>query len=165
MKLKTFLLICFSFVETVLVAKESNVHYIVQHYDEYNGLAQRWATQIVQGDDGYIWISTWNGLDRFDGYEFVNFKSTNREGHGLPSDRISDMWKLKSGDLLCHVDYCLFVFDTHRYKFVNVLERLERKRHTYIQYPMSIHKKMVPFGRFAKMDNESQWKSEILWAL
>lgn len=130
MKLKTFLLICFSFVETVLVAKESNVHYIVQHYDEYNGLAQRWATQIVQGDDGYIWISTWNGLDRFDGYEFVNFKSTNREGHGLPSDRISDMWKLKSGDLLCHVDYCLFVFDTHRYKFVNVLERLERKRHT-----------------------------------
>lgn len=127
MKLKTFILICFSFVTTVLVAKETEGYYIVQHYDEHNGLAQRWATQIVQGDDGYIWISTWNGLDRFDGYEFVNFKSTNREGYGLPSDRISDMWRLKSGDLLCHVDYGLFIFDTRSYQFINVLEHLEKK--------------------------------------
>ncbi len=113
-----------------LAAKESHEQYTLQHYDEHNGLAQRWATRIIQGDDGYIWVSTWNGLDRFDGYEFVNFKSTNKGGYGLPTDRISDMWKLKSGDLLCLVDYKLFVFNTRNYQFTNILEQLERKTHT-----------------------------------
>ncbi len=113
-----------------LVAKEQHEQYTLQHYDEHNGLAQRWATRIIQGDDGYIWVSTWNGLDRFDGYEFVNFKSTDKGGYGLPTDRISDMWKLKSGDLLCLVDYKLFVFNTKSYQFTNILERLEKKTRT-----------------------------------
>lgn len=113
-----------------VVAEETHEQYALQHYDEHNGLAQRWATQIIQGDDGYIWVSTWNGLDRFDGYEFVNFKSTDKGGYGLPTDRISDMWKLKSGDLLCLVDYKLFVFNTRNYQFTNILEQLEKKNHT-----------------------------------
>lgn len=130
MKLKIQILIYFFLAVTAFASEGNKEHYIVQHYDEYNGLASRYATEIVQGDDGYIWISTWNGLDRFDGYEFVNFKSTDRKGRGLPSDRISAMWRLKSGNLLCHVDYRLFIFNTHNYQFINVLERLEKRMHT-----------------------------------
>jgi len=62
--------------------------YHIRHYDEYDGMAQRYVTQIVQTDDGFIWMGTWNGMDRFDGYEFVNFKSRAGDGSDVVSDRI-----------------------------------------------------------------------------
>ena len=37
---------------------------------------------MVQDDYGYIWIATWNGLSRFDGYEFYNYRTGN--GSGIP---------------------------------------------------------------------------------
>lgn len=105
----------------------STTKYDVVHYDEYNGLAQRWATQIVQGNDGYIWISTWNGLDRFDGYGFVNFKPTYDTGASLPSDRFYYMWKMVNGNLLCMIEDRLVIFDTHTYQFCNPLSELEQR--------------------------------------
>lgn len=109
------------------MGRADNTKYDLSHYDEYNGLAQRWATQIVQGDDGYVWIATWNGLDRFDGYGFVNFKSSTVAGASLPSDRISYMWKMVNGNLVCLVEDRLIIFDTHTYQFSSPLATLERR--------------------------------------
>ncbi len=122
-----------NFLSTILAVlimvcgSAATTKYDVVHYDEYNGLAQRWATQIVQGNDGYIWISTWNGLDRFDGYGFVNFKPTYDTGASLPSDRFYYMWKMINGNLLCMIEDRLVIFDTHTYQFSNPLYELERR--------------------------------------
>lgn len=105
----------------------ATVKYDLSHYDEYTGLSQRWATQILEGDDGYIWIATWNGLDRFDGYGFVNFKSTTVAGASLPSDRISYMWKMSNGNLVCLIDDRLVVFNTRTYQFTSPLASLEHR--------------------------------------
>ncbi|MFR5760127.1 MAG: two-component regulator propeller domain-containing protein [Bacteroides cellulosilyticus] len=45
----------------------------------YNGLAQRSVTNILQDSKGFIWFSTWNGLNKFDGYTFKNYKSISGE--------------------------------------------------------------------------------------
>ena len=45
------------------------------HYSADDGLASNAITQIAQDDYGYIWIGTWNGLSRFDGYNFYNYKT------------------------------------------------------------------------------------------
>lgn len=114
----------------VLLAAEGHaatVKYDLSHYDEYTGMSQRWATQILEGDDGYIWIATWNGLDRFDGYGFVNFKSTTVAGASLPSDRISYMWKMSNGNLVCLIDDRLVVFNTRTYQFSSPLSTIERR--------------------------------------
>src|ERR1700730_3929998 len=37
------------------------------------GLSQTQANQIVQDDQGFIWVGTQYGLDRYDGYEFKAF--------------------------------------------------------------------------------------------
>ena len=45
------------------------------HFSTEDGLTSNAITQIVQDDYGYIWIGTWNGLSRFDGYKFNNYKT------------------------------------------------------------------------------------------
>lgn len=61
------------------------------HYGEADGLSHRHVTQILQDKDGFIWLSTWNGLDRFDGREFVTFKSRPGDGVSMPSDRFRNI--------------------------------------------------------------------------
>ena len=45
------------------------------HYSTEDGLSSNAIAQIVQDDYGYIWLATWNGLSRFDGYNFYNYQT------------------------------------------------------------------------------------------
>ncbi len=52
-----------------------------------DGLSQSSVTDLVQDQFGFLWIATQDGLNRYDGYEFVNYKHS-------PDDRmsLSDNW-------------------------------------------------------------------------
>lgn len=45
-----------------------------------NGLPQNTVTGIVQTPDGYLWVSTFDGLARFDGVRFTIFDKGNTKG-------------------------------------------------------------------------------------
>ena len=45
------------------------------HYSTADGLCSNAISYLTQDDYGYIWIATWNGLARFDGYNFYNYKT------------------------------------------------------------------------------------------
>lgn len=45
------------------------------HYSALDGLISNTISHIKQDDYGFLWISTWNGLSRFDGYNFYNYKT------------------------------------------------------------------------------------------
>ena len=45
------------------------------HYSTTDGLCSNAIADIKQDDYGYIWIATWNGLSRFDGYNFYNYQT------------------------------------------------------------------------------------------
>lgn len=56
----------------LLVATLSaNEHYAIRHYSTENGLSQNTVTTILQDRQGFMWFGTWNGLNRFDGYNFT----------------------------------------------------------------------------------------------
>ena len=46
-------------------------------YDNSNGLPTSEANAIVQTPEGFIWIGSYSGLIRYDGYSFERFDSTN----------------------------------------------------------------------------------------
>jgi signal transduction histidine kinase/ligand-binding sensor domain-containing protein len=60
--------------------------YVVDHWDTENGLPQNSVTSIAQTKDGYLWLSTFDGLARFDGVSFKVFHPT---VSGQPIDSIS----------------------------------------------------------------------------
>jgi len=46
-----------------------------QHLSTDDGLPQSTVNVIFQDSHGYMWFGTFDGLSRFDGYQFVNFKN------------------------------------------------------------------------------------------
>ena len=69
-------------------AQFSNVDIKVYDFDE--GLSHRNVFKVDQDSRGFIWVATINGLNRFDGYDFLNYNSSS-ESHPIPFDAISDM--------------------------------------------------------------------------
>jgi len=106
---------------------QAQPNYLIRHFDEDEGLAQRHVTQIVQSDDGFIWVGTWNGLDRYDGYEFVNFKSNDDDAESdFSSDRVVCIRKSATGNIWCLMDNQPYEFDVNTYHFTNVLDSLSK---------------------------------------
>ncbi|MCB0593240.1 MAG: hypothetical protein H6557_17950 [Lewinellaceae bacterium] len=62
----------------------------VKVFDVDEGLSHRKVVKILQDNAGFIWIATIDGLNRFDGYEFLRFKSQGEEQF-LPHDVFTDM--------------------------------------------------------------------------
>jgi diguanylate cyclase (GGDEF)-like protein len=56
-----------------------------------DGLTQTTVYDIEQDLNGYIWLATQKGIDRFDGYSFVNFEQTATTENDLRSTRINDL--------------------------------------------------------------------------
>ncbi len=89
----------------------------VRFYDEEDGLPHSHVTQLLQDSHGFLWFSTWNGLCRFDGYDFQTFKTHPGDGCQMSTDRIRDIALLPNGDILCRVDEGFYLFDTRRCLF------------------------------------------------
>jgi signal transduction histidine kinase/ligand-binding sensor domain-containing protein/DNA-binding response OmpR family regulator len=59
-----------------------------EHITVNEGLAHSDAVSVIQDLDGFIWIATNNGIDRYDGYELKNYKLPNNNNNGLYNNRI-----------------------------------------------------------------------------
>lgn len=51
-----------------------NMRQAVHHYSVADGLPQNTVMAIMEDQDGFMWIGTWDGLCRFDGYTFKSYK-------------------------------------------------------------------------------------------
>ena len=62
-----------------------------------SGLPRDFLGGILQSRDGYLWMSTLDGLVRFDGVRFTVFNKGNSPG--LPSNRITALYEDRDDDL------------------------------------------------------------------
>ena len=88
--LKLFLIILYLVCPFVLSA-QSLMH--VRYYSAKDGLSQNTVADFLQDDKGYIWMATWNGLEKFDGYTFQNYKSYPTDDTRLEYNRIQQIIK------------------------------------------------------------------------
>lgn len=87
------------------------------HYDDHNGMSQWHLTRILQDKQGFMWFATWNGLNRYDGYDFTVFKSQPGDGNTLTSDRIRNMQLGDDGNIYCIINDHIWRFNLTTYKF------------------------------------------------
>ncbi|MDP5145941.1 EAL domain-containing protein [Shewanella sp. ULN5] len=92
---------------------------IILNYESYtvaNGLSQNTVTSIVEDSEGYVWIGTVNGLNRFDGTEFTHFYAEDNSS-GLPSSFIRNLIIDDQDRLLVGTDKGLAIFDNYTETF------------------------------------------------
>ena len=94
-------------------------------YDDFNDRAAS-VGRIVRDSHGMMWFGTQDGLYRFDGYEFQNFKSRAGDGTDMGSSRIGGLYSSSEGSLWCLIEDRVFLFDLHTYRYIDVLAQLEQ---------------------------------------
>jgi diguanylate cyclase (GGDEF)-like protein/PAS domain S-box-containing protein len=55
-------------------------------YSKSQGLVQNTVTNSLEDPRGFMWFSTFEGLSRFDGYEFVNYRYSSKDPNSLPNN-------------------------------------------------------------------------------
>ena len=85
--------------------------------------------QIVQDRHGLLWAATYNGLYRYDGYEWRNYKSHCGDGTRLKTNHIKHLYLSRQGNLWCLIDNHAILFDMKTYRFVDVLANYELQSH------------------------------------
>lgn len=55
-------------------------------YSKADGLTQDTVTDIVEDKQGFIWFSTFEGVSRFDGYDFKTYKHVPEDKFSLPAN-------------------------------------------------------------------------------
>lgn len=95
----------------VLTALGSYIHLHAQDgyqhktFTTNNGLTHNHIYDIVQDRTGFLWIATWDGLNRFDGLEFKNYYHKPNDSASLPffcidkvlADHRDNIWVFSSG--------------------------------------------------------------------
>lgn len=100
----------------------------IEHYSIDDGLAQGVVMGIVQDQKGYMWFSTWNGLNKFDGYTFQTFKSNSGDGCTLDDNRIEYIATGKYDWIWCRTyDLKAYIFRPDTETFIDVLDSVPRK--------------------------------------
>ena len=88
-----FSCLLFTFCSIKVFSGEPLSPFKFQRYTVNDGLSQGTILSMHQDKKGFIWLGTENGLNRFDGYEFVQFKSI--KGHDIRAITESsegDLW-------------------------------------------------------------------------
>jgi signal transduction histidine kinase/ligand-binding sensor domain-containing protein/CheY-like chemotaxis protein len=71
--------------------------FVVTSWNSANGLPQNSVSEVVQGDDGMLWVATFGGLGRFDGQEWTVYDASTTPGFG--DSRITALAKATDGSI------------------------------------------------------------------
>lgn len=81
-----------------LAALGQDINLRFQHITSEQGLSQNTIDCIMQDSRGFMWFGTWNGLNRYDGYNFLVFKSENQQ-QGLSNNFIYSICEDNDGNI------------------------------------------------------------------
>ncbi|MDR3220003.1 MAG: response regulator [Dysgonamonadaceae bacterium] len=92
-----------------------------EHYSIENGLPQYTIMGILQDSKGFMWFATWNGISKFNGHSFQNYKVQSSDSYYMNSNRIESMQEDKYGNIwMRSYDGATHCFDPHRETFKNL---------------------------------------------
>ena len=99
-----------------------------EHLSVEDGMAQETVLAIAQDRDGFMWFGTQNGLSRFDGYRFINFRHLIGDPTTLGSNYIRVLRVDGKGRLWIGTDGGLALYDPTSQAFRRFLPRDESAR-------------------------------------
>ena len=67
--------------------------YRFEHFDTEDGLSQATVSSILCDKNGFLWIGTRNGLNRYDGYNFKVYNQKSEHQNSFTNNRIIKLWQ------------------------------------------------------------------------
>ncbi len=107
-----FWMCCAPFI--IIAQQEESVSRI---YSMKDGLPDEGVNCVMQDSRGFIWLGTYSGLCRFDGYRFTTYRNNPASANSLRNNRVSSIWEDKAGFLWIGHTQGLDVFEPRTENF------------------------------------------------
>ncbi|MCD0487640.1 response regulator [Pedobacter sp. MC2016-14] len=97
---------------------QAQLKFKFDYYSTENGLSHDAVTSIMKDREGFLWIGTWNGINRFDGHTFKSYRSFPGDLSQLKNDRIDQITEDLSKNLWIKAyDNQIYRFDKRKEQF------------------------------------------------
>ncbi|GAA4335524.1 hybrid sensor histidine kinase/response regulator [Mucilaginibacter gynuensis] len=117
----------------VVLAQNKSLQFV--HVGTSEGLSQINVNTIIQDSRGFIWIGTRNGLNRYDGYQFISFRYDDKDSTSISNNMVNDIAEDKDGNLWLATQAGLNMYQRTTGKFI---------RHTHnVANPKSVASNVV----------------------
>ena len=100
---------------------------------------------MVQDHEGLLWIATWDGVNRFDGYDFKVYKARPNNTVGWNSNRVDHVGVDKYGYVWC------ITYDNQAFRFNKQLETFEDP------FAGDTEEESMAFTDMKMLDNGTVW--------
>src|SRR5688500_3630946 len=91
----------------------------IEYYTTEHGLSHQRLTAIIKDREGFMWFGSWAGINRFDGHNFVSYKSSSGDMSQLKNDRIDQIMEDQSNYLwILSYDRQVYRFDKKKAQFL-----------------------------------------------
>ena len=96
---------------------------VVERIGVKQGLSQGMINDVYQDKQGFMWIGTKDGLNRYDGYQITTYRHNPNDPHSLPDNYVNAMLEDAQGNFWVGTNgKGLFLFDKKTEKFYAVPE-------------------------------------------
>ena len=94
-----FKIVVLCFVAQFVCLCASAQDFQIKHFDINNGLSNNSVFSVFQDKEGFIWCGTYDGLNKFDGYNFKIYRNTIGDSTSLVSNSVYTIAESKHGGL------------------------------------------------------------------
>ena len=103
-----------------------------KHFDADKQMSSSFTTQIYLDQDGFIWVATRNGLNRYDGYQFRILKKEKRKDLGMASNYVNCMTQDDNGLYYIGMYGAFQTFNGQRFRTVTTYDVNGKHEPSYI---------------------------------
>jgi len=109
------------------------------HITIEQGLSDQAVSAVLQDSAGFMWFGTTNGLNRYDGYDIVEYRHDPADPHSLSNNSIEELHEDRSGTLWVATRTGLNAFDRRTERFTRYLHDPENPRSLSNDTVLTIH--------------------------
>lgn len=116
--MKRLILLLLSFASYIMIAAPVADKTIrIKHFGEDEGFSAALVQHMIQDRQGYIWLATWDGLRRYDGYRFETFKAVPGDKSPLETNRFTYVEEDVTGNIICVSNEIPYLFNIKSRQF------------------------------------------------
>jgi signal transduction histidine kinase/ligand-binding sensor domain-containing protein/AraC-like DNA-binding protein len=105
-------------------AAAQHKEYIYDHFNISNGLISDNVFKIFVDSEGYEWIITYNGLQKYNGYEFKTYTAKPGVEGTLSSNYVVDFFEDRDGDMIVVLFDGIDIYNKETDRFKNLVSRI-----------------------------------------
>jgi len=140
---KLFFLLCIEFVFYATIhAQVPNIKF--KHLSNNDGLSQNSVNAILQDYMGFLWFGTYDGLNKYDGNEFIVYKNIPGQQNSLINNSINVLFEDSNKNIWIGTHYGACRYDRVHDIFIPI----ERLRTTYVNGIYELDNGIICFSTY-----------------